>query len=42
MNLAGIPRAILLLALFAAALLILGGVITRLGKNAGGALRNVV
>jgi len=41
MNLTAVPRAILLLAVFAAALLILGGVIARLGRNAGGALRAV-
>jgi len=36
-----IPRAILLTALFGAALLVLGGIIARLGRNAGGALRAV-
>lgn len=36
-----IPRAIILLALFGAALLVLGGIIARLGRNAGGALRAV-
>ena len=36
-----IPRAIILLAIFGAALLVLGGIIARLGRNAGGALRAV-
>lgn len=37
-----LPRLILLLAVFGAALLILGGVIARTGRAAGGALRSVV
>lgn len=41
MNLTAVPRAIIMLALFAAALLVLGGLIARLGRNAGGALRAV-
>jgi hypothetical protein len=39
--LTNIPKAIILLALFGAALLVLGGIIARLGRNAGSALKNV-
>lgn len=42
MNLAGIPRALIMLALFALALIVLGGVIARLGRNAAAATRSVV
>lgn len=35
-------RAILLAALFGAAVLILGGILTRLGGKAGGAVKSVV
>lgn len=41
MNLTALPRAIIMLAVFAAALLILGGLIARLGRNAGASLRAV-
>lgn len=37
-----IPRAILMTALFGAALLVLGGIIARLGRNAGASLQAVV
>lgn len=40
--LSNIPRAVLLLAVFGAALLILGGIIAKTGRAAGGALRSVV
>lgn len=39
--LANIPRAVIMLALFGAALLILGGIVARLGRSAGGALKAV-
>ena len=41
MNISNLPRALLLLSLFGAAILLLGGVITRLGSKAGGALKAV-
>ncbi len=39
MNISGIPRAILWTALFGAALLLLGGIIARIGGTAGAALK---
>lgn len=37
-----LPRAIIMLAVFAAALLVLGGIIARLGRSAAGSLQSVV
>jgi hypothetical protein len=37
-----LPRAIIMLAVFGAALLVLGGIIARLGRNAGASLSAVV
>jgi hypothetical protein len=37
-NLSAIPGAVLALVIFAAALLLLGGIIARLGRNASGKL----
>jgi len=39
--LARIPRAVIMSALFGAVLLILGGIIARVGRSAGGAIRAV-
>ena len=42
MNLSSLPSAVLALVLFAAALLLLGGLIAKLGKNASSKLSAVV
>lgn len=42
MNPNNLIRAILMAALFGAAVIVLGGILTRLGSNAGSAVKSVV